>query len=127
MPGDPYDAFLEAALARLPAWALDKIANVAILVEDEADEATQEEMRLDSPLDLLGHYHGTPLTERSHDDPFRLPDRITLYRKPIEDESAVSGKSVEEIVYETLWHEVGHYLGLDEDEVMKREEELGFG
>jgi predicted Zn-dependent protease with MMP-like domain len=73
-------------------------------------------MEIEPPDTLFGLYHGTPLTERRWDHGNTLPDRITLYQGPIEDDSE-SDDDVIVAVGETLIHEVGHYFGMSEDEL----------
>lgn len=89
------------------------LKNVAFLVEDEAPER-----------DLLGLYHGISHVERGgyYGVGGTLPDTITLYQKTIEEYAQESGLPVEQVVRETIWHEVAHYLGYDEDQVQDREQ-----
>ena len=90
------------------------IKNVEFLVEDESEEG-----------DLLGHYHGIPHTSRgdSYGMGGTLPDTISLYQKTIERAAKEDGVSVAQVVRETIWHEVAHYLGYDEDQVRGREDD----
>ena len=69
---------------------------------------------------LLGLYEGRPLTERGSGDAFTPPDRITLYQGPHE-RAAHSDSELRRLVEETIWHEVAHYFGLDEGEVLRAE------
>jgi predicted Zn-dependent protease with MMP-like domain len=69
---------------------------------------------------LLGLYQGRPLTERSVHDSFQMPDQITIYQGPHE-RMARSAEHLEELVAETVWHEVAHYFGLDEAQVQRAE------
>ena len=89
------------------AAALD---NIAVVVEDEHP---------DDP-DLFGLYEGTPLPERG-DMAGALPDRITIFRLPLEDEFD-DPKVLEQEIRITVLHELGHYFGLDEDRLA----ELGY-
>jgi predicted Zn-dependent protease with MMP-like domain len=79
-------------------------------------------MEIEPPDTLFGLYHGTPLTERRWDHGNALPDRITLYQGPIEDDSE-SDDDVVVAIGETLIHEVGHYFGMSEDELEAIEEQ----
>jgi predicted Zn-dependent protease with MMP-like domain len=118
-----FDAIVAAAFDRLPEWIRAKVRNVAVMVEDFVDQETVFDMGLESAMDLLGLYRGVPQTERTVAAGFELPDTITLYRMPILDEADDSGKTVEDVVYETLWHEIAHHFGLGEEDVEKREDE----
>ncbi len=96
----------------VPAKFHHLIHNVGLLVEDEAPSRN-----------LLGLYHGVPHTARGdmYGVGHTMPDTITLYQKTIEQEAAVSGKAVAQVVRETIWHEVAHYFGYDEGQVRGRE------
>jgi predicted Zn-dependent protease with MMP-like domain len=74
---------------------------------------------------LLGLYHGRPLTERSVGEGFGLPDQITIYQGPHE-RAARNKADLEEMVYETVWHEIAHYFGMDEGEVRRAERRRAF-
>ena len=69
---------------------------------------------------LLGLYEGRPLTERSVGEGFGVPDRITIYQGPHE-RMARSLRELEQIVEDTVWHEVAHYFGLNESQVERAE------
>jgi len=101
---------VRAALDALPPGIAAALDNVAVVVEDE---------HLDDP-DLYGLYEGTPLPERG-DMAGALPDRITIFRIPLE-EDFEDGAELEEEIRITVLHELGHYFGLDED----RLSELGY-
>jgi predicted Zn-dependent protease with MMP-like domain len=107
------------AYRQLPANFQKVLDNVDISVEERP---TPEELGLLAEEgSLFGLYTGVPLPERSGGDP-SLPDRIVIYRQPILRSCSTRAEVVKEIKV-TLWHEVGHYLGLSE-EVLHR---LGYG
>jgi predicted Zn-dependent protease with MMP-like domain len=118
-----FDEIVGKAYERLPEWIRTKVKNVALLVEDVPDAETVKELELQSNMELLGFYRGVPRTVKNNDESFTMPDSIVLYKLPIEDEAKMTGKSVEDVAYETLWHEIGHHFGLDEDDIQKREKE----
>ena len=112
---------------RVPERFATQIQNVALLVEDEPD---REETGLDPGATLLGLYRGMPNTERGvgYGVGGILPDTITLYRVPIlaaaaEIEEGSEKERVRIVIRETLWHELAHYFGFEEDDVQKREDE----
>ncbi len=88
------------------------VKNVGFLVEDEAPGK-----------DLLGLYHGVSHVERGEGYGIgaTLPDTITLYQKTIEEAAREEGVPVAKIVRDTIWHEIAHYFGYDEDQVQDRE------
>jgi len=98
------------ALADLPERYRHRMRNVEIVVEDEAGP--------ERGGDLLGLYEGVPLTER-RDEPW-LPDRISIFRKPIEAMSA-SPRVQAKIVRDTVVHEIAHHFGITDE----RLDELG--
>jgi len=118
-----FEEIIGAAFDRLPEKFRTLVENVAILVEDEPGEATRREEGLGEDDTLLGLYRGIPQTERpaGYGLSPTLPDTITLYQFPIEDEAADAGKTVLDVVYETLWHEIAHHFGMEEDEVRRAE------
>ncbi len=111
---EDFKKLVAAALDEVPENIASQIKNVAILVEEGEDSG-----------ELLGLYQGVPQTERG--DGYGVgetfPDTITLFMRPICKESEVSGSPLEAVIAETLWHEIGHYMGLDEVMVHRREEE----
>lgn len=118
-----FEELVSTAFERLPEKFRALVKNVAILVEDVVPGKTRRELTLASNKELLGLYTGVPRTERHNDAGFAFPDTITLYRIPIEEHARELGKTLSDVIYETLWHEIGHHFGLDEDDVQKREEE----
>jgi len=118
---DEVDALVSDALHYLPDALRALLADVAIILDEIPDaEACRHYDPPASPLDLLGYFDGASLMERSIDDPWsQLPGRIVLFRRNL----ARLSRSREELVEQiriTLFHEVGHFLGLDEDEVADR-------
>ena len=97
-----FDDHVRAALDELPPHIAAALENVAVVVEDENP---------DDP-DLLGLYHGVPLPERG-DMAGALPDKISIYRLPLEESFPDSDELRDEIRI-TVLHELAHYFGLDE-------------
>jgi predicted Zn-dependent protease with MMP-like domain len=109
-----FEALVERALRRLPRQFKDRITNVAVVVEDWADEETLEELGIEPPDTLYGLYRGTDLTRRDSSYGNVLPDTIHIYQGPIEEDCA-DPDEMAELVLDTVIHEVGHYFGLDDD------------
>ena len=109
-----FEAFVERALRRLPRQFKDRITNVAVVVEDWADDETLEELGIEPPDTLYGLYRGTDLTRRDSSYGNVLPDTIHIYQGPIEEDCA-DADEMAELVLDTVIHEIGHYFGLDDD------------
>lgn len=128
-----FRALAEAVWQNLPERFLKQVKNVAVLVEDEPSEEVRTEEGLGEGETLLGLYHGFPNTARGSEYGVgpTLPDTITLYRLPILDEAQeltdtdknLFPEMVKRVVRETIWHEVGHYFGLDEEPINCRKGE----
>jgi len=112
----------EAWLSHIPEKFRVQVKNVALLVEDEPSEEVRTEEELAEHETLFGRYVGIPATERGdlYGVGMTLPDTITIYRKPIEEEAGGDPEKIKDIVAETVWHEVAHYFGLDHDEIDRR-------
>ncbi len=111
---------VERALEGLPPELAELLENVAIVVEDWPDPSTQPFPDEQSDT-LYGLYEGVPLTERTAGYHGFLPDKITIFRGPLERDFAQ--EELEEQVRITVIHEIAHYFGFNEDRI----EELGWG
>ena len=109
-----FEALVEQALRGLPRRFKDKIENVAVVVEEWADDETLQELGIEPPDTLYGLYRGTDLTRRDSSYANVLPDTIHIYQGPIEEDCADS-EEMAELVRDTVIHEIGHYFGLDDD------------
>ena len=116
-----FEALVEKALRRLPKPFKDKIKNVAVVVEDWADDETLAEMGIEPPDTLYGLYRGVDLTRRDSGYGNVLPDTVTIYQGPIE-EDCDSEEEMAELVRDTVVHELGHYFGLDDDTMHRIED-----
>jgi predicted Zn-dependent protease with MMP-like domain len=115
-----FERVVERALGRLPRRFREKLENIAVVVEDWADDETLEEMEIEPPDTLYGLYRGTDLTRRDSGYGNVLPDVITIYQGPIQ-EDAESIRDMEDLVQDTVVHEIGHYFGLDDDRLEELE------
>ena len=121
MNRNEFQTLVAEAVQTIPQKFRDAMQNIAIVIEDEPSLETLQEVGIEPPDTLLGLYQGTPLTERQWAHGNVLPDKITLYQFPIEDESE-DEDDVVVAIGETLIHEVGHYFGLSEEEIEEIEE-----
>lgn len=111
-----FELLVRRGLRLLPEPVQRKLDNVAIVVEDEPAND-----RKGQPEPLFGLYEGQPLAERGGDYSMILPDKITLYRVPLED-AFPDRLELARQVRITLIHELAHHFGIDEDRI----EELGW-
>lgn len=121
LSSDEFAHLVKQALADIPPPFDEFLQEIAIDVESTPDAETLREMEIDDPTEILGLYHGLPLTERGLEMLPEMPDRIVLYQDNLE----LACETKEEIIHEirvTVLHEVGHHFGLDEDDL----EALGY-
>jgi predicted Zn-dependent protease with MMP-like domain len=121
MTREKFERLVVEAVTLIPKRFRREMKNLALVVEDEPSVELLEEMEIVAPDSLYGLYQGTPLPERTWGFGNALPDRITLYQRPIE-EDCDDEDDIRAVIGETLIHEVGHYFGLSEDEIQDIEE-----
>lgn len=122
MTRERFQQLVLEATALIPKRFRREMKNLALVVEDEPDAALLEEMEIEPPDSLYGLYQGTPLPERTWAHGNALPDRITLYQLPIEEDCEDDEDEIRAMIGETLIHEVGHYFGMSEEEIEEIEE-----
>ena len=110
---------VERALGELPPELAALLDNVAIVVEDWPEYPASPEDGEDDTI--YGFYEGVPLSERGDSYYGVLPDRITIFRGPLERDFGPG--ELEEQIRITVVHEIAHHFGFDEDRI----EELGWG
>ena len=109
-----FGRLVDRGVAMLPAEIRDRLDNIEIAIEDVPPEAYEDDI-------LLGLYEGVPVTERTWGAPM-MPDRITLFRGPLE-ARAMSADDLAHEVAVTVLHEIAHHFGIDDD----RLDDLGWG
>jgi predicted Zn-dependent protease with MMP-like domain len=124
MTRSKFEELVNRALRRLPRRFRDKLVNVAVMIEDWPDQKTMADVGIEPPDTLYGLYRGVDVTRRDSTYGNVLPDVITIYQGPIE-EDGDTPEAMAEIVRETVMHELGHYFGLDDDELHRIEEGEG--
>jgi predicted Zn-dependent protease with MMP-like domain len=100
-----FEEHVRAALESLPADLRQAMSNVEIVVEDENPEDP----------DLFGLYLGVPLVDRGEGYAGALPDKIAVYRIPLEEEFGHDPELLEDEIRITVVHEIAHHFGIDED------------
>jgi predicted Zn-dependent protease with MMP-like domain len=118
------DKFLKIvvkAVSDLPEEFQELLENVDIVVEDWPSREQLKQVGLHDRTELFGLYEGTPLTQRDQGYNLVLPDKITIFQKPIEAEYNTAEELKLEIT-RTVKHEIAHYFGLGEDAMDEIEE-----
>lgn len=98
-----FERLVQNAIEALPDQFRTRLDNVEIVVEETSGNDN-----------LLGHYHGVPLPNRGAGYAGVLPDKISIYRLPIQ-RRAKSAEQLAEMVRHTVWHEVAHFFGISDD------------
>lgn len=110
---------IQRVIEGLPEEFREKLHNIAIVIEERPSKARLETMGLDPGHDTLyGLYEGVPLPDRSPLSPPLLPDRITIFRQPLERDFPDPAKLRAQVRL-TLLHELAHYFGIDESRIRK--------
>jgi predicted Zn-dependent protease with MMP-like domain len=111
------DAIARQTLQRLPAAFAESLGDVVLMIEPVADTDAARRLGLDHPMQLSGLYEGVSLDRRSVSESGTLPERITLYVRPILAEWRATPFSLEQIVSHIVIHEVGHHFGFSDDDM----------
>lgn len=116
------ETIARTALERLPEPFAGHLRGVVLIVEDFPSEELLAELGIEDPFDLTGLYSGRPAElEAMTGD---LPPMIHLFRRPILDEWADGGVTLEDLVVHVVVHEAGHHFGLSDDDMEWLEAEL---
>lgn len=117
-----FQRVVRRALEDLPLAFQDAIENLDIQVRWAPTPDERRRARLRPGHDLYGLYLGIPITKRTHSYSMVLPDTILIYQRAHERQARTETEMVEQ-ARQTLLHEIGHYMGIDED----RLQDLGVG
>lgn len=117
------EAIARRTLDRLPSPFAESLDDVVLLIEEVASPDTARSVGLKHPMQLSGLYQGVPLHRQSVQHSGMLPERITLYRRPIVAEWQLTRFSLEQLVSHIVIHEVGHHFGFTDDEIHALEDE----
>lgn len=127
MTREKFERLVAEAVTLIPKRFRREMRNLALVVEAEPSAELLDEMEIEPPDSLYGLYQGTPLPERSWGFGNVLPDRITIFQKPIEEDGEGDEDEIRAMIGETLIHEVGHYFGMSEEEIEEIEEKYWRG
>jgi predicted Zn-dependent protease with MMP-like domain len=113
---EEFERFVREAIAEIPDSLRGYLDNVVVDVEPMPRAEDLAGLEIDDPTELLGLYHGTPLTDRGVEAEMQLPDRVTIYQRNIE-QICETPRVIVEQIRTTVLHEIGHYFGMDEDDL----------
>jgi predicted Zn-dependent protease with MMP-like domain len=120
------ETLARAALARIPEPFAAHLADVVLVIEEFADDATLRDMGMEDPFELTGLYSGQPMGEKEGFlGELPQPDTIHLYRRPLLDEWVETGVSLEALITHVVVHEVGHHFGLSDEDMHALEDSVG--
>lgn len=117
-----FEELISEAVNNLPENFKEKMENIAIAIEDLPSQELLIEMKIKSPYGLLGLYRGVPYPRRGIWYRDVLPDKIIIFKKPIEVRCR-NREDIKESVRRVVIHEIGHYFGLNEADLRKIERE----
>ena len=109
-----FERLVAEAINDLPSVFLERLDNVEIVVEPYADGETLRLAGVQNPMELLGFYHGVPLTGRTSGYTLVLPDKISIYQQPIEC-FCRTPEAIRQQVRRTVAHELAHHFGIGDD------------
>ena len=113
MKRERFEALVTRAIEDLPPEFQSKLENVDVGVEDWPTPGQLRQARLSHPSQLLGLYQGVPQTRRGRGYGMVLPDKISIFQKPIEAQ-CLSDEEIEVKIGEVVRHEIAHHFGTDE-------------
>jgi predicted Zn-dependent protease with MMP-like domain len=119
MDKERFEKLVWQGIEAIPKRFLEKLDNVDIVIEDRPTEKQIKKLKLRQGDKLFGLYEGVPKIKRRHYSGV-LPDKITIFKKPIE-EVCSTEEEVKERVRKTVWHEIAHHFGMDEERVRRAE------
>ena len=111
------DAIARRTLERLPSPFAESLGEIVLSIEPVADAETARRLGLNHPMQLSGLYQGVSLNRQSISHSGMLPERITLYWRPILAEWRSTGVSIDQLVSHIVIHEVGHHFGFSDDDM----------
>ena len=118
------EAIARRTLDRLPSPFADSLGDIVLMIEEVASPDTARRLGLNHPMQLSGLYEGVPLNQQSVQMSGTLPERITLYRRPIIAEWQSSRFGLEQLVSHIVIHEVGHHFGFSDDDMHALEDSV---
>jgi predicted Zn-dependent protease with MMP-like domain len=115
---EEFDKLVSDAIDHIPEQYREKMSHVAILVGEEPSTEQRTSLGMRKCDALFGLYEGVPLPKRGGNTLQIPPDRITIFKHPMM-ELFPAKADLKKQIYQTLWHEVAHFFGLDHSQIHK--------
>ena len=122
MNREKFENLVISAIAKLPPEFHSKLENVDVVVEDQPSSGLLKELKISHPGQLLGLYQGVPQIKRGRGYGMVVPDKISIFQKPIEAQCH-SDAEAEAKIAEVVYHEIAHHFGIDENTLRRIEHE----
>lgn len=119
-----FEQLVMEAVARIPEPFRGHLQDIAIVIESEPTRTQKHAAHLTDDTELFGLYEGIPRTERAYLT-YRIPDKISLFQGPLE-RAYDDANALKEEVARTVWHELAHALGFQEERIAELEADRGW-
>jgi len=114
MDPSAFERLVAKAIDDLPETFRQKLDNIEVVVQDWPDQETLRLAKVRSPTQLLGFYHGVPQTRRTHRYMLVLPDKISIFQRPIEMRCRTA-EDIRRTIHRVLRHEIAHHFGINDE------------
>lgn len=122
MKRERFEELVRQAVDRFPPEFASLMENVDVCVEDFPGQARLTELGMEPGQTLLGLYEGVPLTERGQSYSMMMPDKITLFKRPIEQICRNDEPQILHKIGQVIRHEVAHHFGISDERLKELEE-----
>ncbi len=114
METQKFEQVVARAIEELPEEIRERLENIDVVVADEPTRSQLRSSGLNRNETLLGLYEGVPLTDRTSGYTYHLPDKITIFQKPIEAACKNEAQIISKIK-RVVQHEIAHHFGIGDD------------
>lgn len=115
MNREDFEDLVFRSFESLPDEFKDRLENVSIVIEDYPNSSQLRRVHAQNNETLLGLYEGVPLTERGQNYGMVLPDKITIFQRPIEARCRNQGLDLSDEIVRVVEHEIAHYFGISDE------------
>ena len=116
-----FEKIVKQGISAIPKEFRDKLSNIQIVIDDSPSNEQCRKVNLAADSLIFGLYEGVPQTKRGMGYSAVLPDKITIFQKPIEQIAGDSKERICQMVKDTVYHEIAHHFGTDEERIREIE------